>query len=524
MTELAAIYSKQGQWTKAETLQQRVVHAYEHALGAENPDTLRAMTELAAIYSEQGQWTKAETLQQRVVHRYKHALGAENPDTLRAMAALAITCSRKHNWAEAETLQGHVVGSYGRILGTKHPDTLKAMSELAVIHSKQDHWGKAEPLQEHVLSSYEQTSHKHRDMMAILTGLIVTYSKKGRSDRATTLLNHARDQCKQVLNKQKSGTQISIVKYGVFHLGRRLARKAELQERILDIHVQLLGDHNLDTESDVEIMTILLAYLEAHAWFLHSPESLPALLLEESLGGLKFKIDEIDRLREIVRCRTGQVEGNKASSEDPLKAPHLPSVPSIPLANSNKTTRDNRTTGDNETTNKGTVNGSVGSAPGMALKPTSPTPGPGTLKVTLHRAKDLARIEKGDIAKPFVILRIGDKDHKSKHVKSNTPEWNESFSFPNVLTNTRTLHVAIKDKRTFGKDPTLAKGTIDIWCYIQLLSTPPILSAEVTAQLDDHSGTLQLRLDFEPMQNTLKITPPSRFRLNQLYSKEKKLP
>jgi Ca2+-dependent lipid-binding protein len=123
----------------------------------------------------------------------------------------------------------------------------------------------------------------------------------------------------------------------------------------------------------------------------------------------------------------------------------------------------------------GTANGSVGSAAGLAVQPPTtnaptPTPGPGTLKVTLHRAKDLTGIEEGDTAKPFVILKIGEKDHKSKHVKSNTPEWyafsgmrilqeteyflrNETFAFPNTTTDIRTLNVSIFDKKTFGKDP-----------------------------------------------------------------------
>ncbi|KAG9088467.1 hypothetical protein FS749_002138 [Ceratobasidium sp. UAMH 11750] len=180
----------------------------------------------------------------------------------------------------------------------------------------------------------------------------------------------------------------------------------------------------------------------------------------------------------------------------------------------------------------GGPSGSVGSAAGMAVKPMmSPTPGPGTLKVTLHRARDLAGIEEGDTAKPFAILKIGDRDHKSKHVKSNTPDWNESFVFPNTTTDIRTLHVSILDKRTFGKDPLLAEGNIDIWRYIQPLFTPPILSAEVTAPLDNNGGTLQLRLEFEPMQATLtrtisnsggsslatstKIASPSRFSLGR---------
>ncbi|CAE6512911.1 unnamed protein product [Rhizoctonia solani] len=215
--------------------------------------------------------------------------------------------------------------------------------------------------------------------------------------------------------------------------------------------------------------------------------------------------------RAVGRKIGGLFGRDKDSSEDLPEVPALPPAPDVPPANGN---------------------GSVGSASGMAVKPlASPTPGPGTLKVTLHRAKDLTGIEEGDIAKPFVILRIGDKDHKSKHVKSNTPEWNESFSFPNTSTEIRSLHVAIMDKRTFGKDPILAEGSIDIWHYIQPLFTPPILSAEVTTQLNDNSGTLQLRLEFEPMQNTLartisnsggsslaasqKFSSPSRFSLGR---------
>ncbi|CEL57601.1 putative protein PYUK71,03c OS=Schizosaccharomyces pombe (strain 972 / ATCC 24843) GN=SPAPYUK71.03c PE=1 SV=1 [Rhizoctonia solani AG-1 IB] len=195
--------------------------------------------------------------------------------------------------------------------------------------------------------------------------------------------------------------------------------------------------------------------------------------------------------RAVGRKIGGLFGRDKDSSDD------LPEVPALPAV-----TEDASAANGN-----GTANGSVGSAAGIAIKPPgSPAPGPGTLKVTLHRAKDLTGVEEGDVAKPFVILKIGDKDHKSKHVKSNTPEWNESFTFPNTSTEIRTLHVTILDRKTFGKDPILAEGTIDIWRYIQPLFTPPILSAEVTAELNDKSGVLQLRLEFEPAQNTLART------------------
>jgi Ca2+-dependent lipid-binding protein len=112
--------------------------------------------------------------------------------------------------------------------------------------------------------------------------------------------------------------------------------------------------------------------------------------------------------RAVGRKIGGLFGRDKDSSDD------LPEVPALPAV-----TEDASAANGN-----GTANGSVGSAAGIAIKPPgSPAPGPGTLKVTLHRAKDLTGVEEGDVAKPFVILKIGDKDHKSKHVKSNTPEW-----------------------------------------------------------------------------------------------------
>lgn len=61
--------------------------------------------------------------------------------------------------------------------------------------------------------------------------------------------------------------------------------------------------------------------------------------------------------------------------------------------------------------------GSVNSLP--ATNPREP----GSLRVTLLDGKDLAASD-GDPVKAYVTVRVGDKEHKSKHhAKSHTPEW-----------------------------------------------------------------------------------------------------
>ena len=48
---------------------------------------------------------------------------------------------------------------------------------------------------------------------------------------------------------------------------------------------------------------------------------------------------------------------------------------------------------------------------------------PGTLKVTVLNAKDLSAPD-GDTPKAYVVARVGEKEHKTKHAgKSATPEW-----------------------------------------------------------------------------------------------------
>ena len=44
---------------------------------------------------------------------------------------------------------------------------------------------------------------------------------------------------------------------------------------------------------------------------------------------------------------------------------------------------------------------------------------PGTLRVTVLDAKDLSTND----VKPYVTIRVGDKEQKTKHIKSSTPTW-----------------------------------------------------------------------------------------------------
>ncbi|EGO02737.1 hypothetical protein SERLA73DRAFT_165692 [Serpula lacrymans var. lacrymans S7.3] len=125
---------------------------------------------------------------------------------------------------------------------------------------------------------------------------------------------------------------------------------------------------------------------------------------------------------------------------------------------------------------------------------------PGTLRVTVLDAKDLSSSD----SKAYAVVRIGDKEHKTKHAgKSSTPEWNESFVFA-AGTFTPKMHVWIYDHKTLGKDKLLGDGEVDIWRHIQQGKTS---SADVFAELREGQGLLRLRLEFDADTNPLGRGP-----------------
>ncbi|CDO75883.1 hypothetical protein BN946_scf184672.g16 [Trametes cinnabarina] len=118
---------------------------------------------------------------------------------------------------------------------------------------------------------------------------------------------------------------------------------------------------------------------------------------------------------------------------------------------------------------------------------------PGTLRVVVKDAKDLSM---SDI-KPYVVVRVGDKEHKTKHApKTSSPEWNESFAFAAAPATQPKMFVWVWDHKTLGKDKLLGSADIDIWQQLQPGEAVP--SRDLTVELREGQGLLHLRLEYDP--------------------------
>lgn len=107
---------------------------------------------------------------------------------------------------------------------------------------------------------------------------------------------------------------------------------------------------------------------------------------------------------------------------------------------------------------------------------------------------------------------------KTKHVKGNVAEWDDNLIFT-AGPDTRTMSISVYDHRTFGKDKLLGEGTVEIWRH--LTPTAGVAGADVTVELTEGHGLLQLRLEFESgvtvnrSVNSFDYGSPSRFSIRK---------
>lgn len=124
----------------------------------------------------------------------------------------------------------------------------------------------------------------------------------------------------------------------------------------------------------------------------------------------------------------------------------------------------------------------------------------GVLRVVVLNAKGLHSNE----AKPYALVRVGDKEHKTKHghSRTSTPEWNESFFFPASSTTSK-LYVWVYDHKTLGKDKVLGEGEVEIWRHLQPNQSSV---ADLTADLRE-GGEVHLHLEFDVDANARAHDP-----------------
>jgi CHAT domain-containing protein/Tfp pilus assembly protein PilF len=189
---LADIYTKRGEYLKAEPLHRRALAIREKALGQDHPDTGASLDNLAELYYYQGKYVEAEQLFKRALDIREKKLGYDHPDTALNLNNLAVLYSSQGKYAEAESLNKRALDIREKKLGKDHPSTAGSLNNLAEVYREQGKYAEAEPLHKRALDIREKKLGKdHPETALSLNNLAGLFQAQGKYEEAEALFKRA---------------------------------------------------------------------------------------------------------------------------------------------------------------------------------------------------------------------------------------------------------------------------------------------------------------------------------------------
>ena len=222
MESLAKTYAKQGKWTAAERLEDKVLASRQNFLGANHHLTLQSKTMLASIYGcvqscrkfreadalpvaelpkkqipaekrRQHRWNKAACLLESVLQTGGLFLGRDHAVMVDAEAALAWVYYSQRKWDMAETLERGVLEKRTEMLGSSHADTLTTRGNLASLLKRRGALDEAEVYESDIFETKKRVlGPEHPDTLVGMANLANTLASLGRMEDASILWEELR--------------------------------------------------------------------------------------------------------------------------------------------------------------------------------------------------------------------------------------------------------------------------------------------------------------------------------------------
>ena len=259
LNNLALLYESQGQYAKAEPLNQRALAIREQALGSDHPDVALSLNNLAGLYRSQGLYAKATPLVQRALAIFEQALGPEHPDVARSLNNLAGLYKSQGQYAKGEPLYQRALAIHEQALGPDHTDVATSLNNLATLFSHQGRFGEAEPLYQRALAIDEQALGPENPRVAAkLNNLADLFESQGQYAKAEPLYQRALAIFEQALGPDHPRVAASLSNLaGLYKSQSQYAKAEPLNQRALAIFEQALGPDHPDVAESLNYLADL---------------------------------------------------------------------------------------------------------------------------------------------------------------------------------------------------------------------------------------------------------------------------
>ncbi len=137
---------KDGHYSDAVPLAQRVLAIEESSLGGNHPAVATSLNNLAFLYVKEGRYADVEPLYQRALAIRETALGPHHPDVAGSLNNLASFYRNRGLYADAEPLYQRALAIWENALGPNHPDVAEPLNNMGALYLNQGHYADAEPL------------------------------------------------------------------------------------------------------------------------------------------------------------------------------------------------------------------------------------------------------------------------------------------------------------------------------------------------------------------------------------------
>jgi tetratricopeptide (TPR) repeat protein len=260
VNNLAACMEALGDAAGALPLHRRALDSFERVLGKEHPDTLISVNNLADTMRALGDAAGAVPLFRRALDSKEHVLGKEHPDTLTSVNSLAVCMQALGDAAGALPLYRRALHSRERVLGMEHPHTLSSVDNLALCMKTLGDAAGALPLYRRALDSRERVLGKeHPDTLTSVNNLAGCMEALGDAAGALPLYRRAVEGSERVLGKEHPATLTSVNNLAACmdELGDA-AGALPLYRRALDSRERVLGKEHPDTLASVHNLAYCL--------------------------------------------------------------------------------------------------------------------------------------------------------------------------------------------------------------------------------------------------------------------------
>ncbi len=201
--DLALVYDKLGDRSRAEPLYRETCDIEKRVLGTEHPDYAITLNRLAMLYEALLDYPRAERMYVEALNIRKQVFGTDHAKYATSVNNLALLYEAMGDYSRAEPLCIEALKIRKRVFGTKHPKYGSSLNNLAGLYESLEDFTRAEPLYIESLDIYAQVyGTEHPSYATVLNNLAFLYTRTGDYTRSESLLVRAQDIRKRIFGTE----------------------------------------------------------------------------------------------------------------------------------------------------------------------------------------------------------------------------------------------------------------------------------------------------------------------------------